>query len=82
MNKKSKELLEQLSNSFGPSGFEREPIKIIKDYIEPYSDSIRFDKLGSLLFTRNGEATDPVILLPGHIDEVGFVISGINEKVF
>ncbi|MBC8183776.1 M42 family metallopeptidase [candidate division KSB1 bacterium] len=82
MNKKSKELLEQLSNSFGPSGFEREPIKIIKNYIEPYSDSIRFDKLGSLLFSKNGEAKNPVILLPGHIDEVGFVISGINDKGF
>lgn len=82
MNKKSKKLLEQLSNSFGPSGFEREPIKIIRDYIEPFSDSIRFDKLGSLLFSKNGEAAKPVILLPGHIDEVGFVISGINDKGF
>ena len=58
MNKKSIKLLEQLSNSFGPSGFEREPIKIVRDYIEPYSDSIRFDKLGSLLFTKIGQADE------------------------
>ena len=82
MDKRSKKLLEQLSNSFGPSGFEREPIKIIKDYVEPFSDSIRFDKLGSLLFSKNGEKKEPTILLPGHIDEVGFVISGINDKGF
>jgi len=82
MNQASKNLLEKLCNSFGPSGFEREPIKITKDYIEPYCDEIRFDKLGSLLFTKKGNSSSPVILLPGHIDEVGFVISSINEKGF
>ncbi|MCU0643041.1 MAG: M42 family metallopeptidase, partial [bacterium] len=42
----------------------------------------QFDKLGSLLFTKKGTANNPVILLPGHIDEIGFVVSGINEKGF
>ena len=82
MNQKSKNFLKELSNSFGPSGFEREPIKITKEYIEPLCDEMRFDKLGSLLFKKKGSSTKPVILLPGHIDEIGFVISGINEKGF
>ncbi len=82
MNQSAKTFLEQLSNSFGPSGFEREPIKIAKDYIAPFSDEINFDKLGSLLFKKKGTSAKPVILLPGHIDEIGFVISGINEKGF
>jgi len=82
MNENSLRVLESLCNSFGPSGFEREPIKIAKQYIESSCDKIRFDKLGSLLFTKNGAADNPVILLPGHIDEIGFVISGINEKGF
>lgn len=82
MNQTSKQFLEQLSNSFGPSGFEREPIKLTKQYIEPFCDEIHFDKLGSLLFKKNGSSTKPVILLPGHIDEIGFVISGINKKGF
>ncbi|UCE08271.1 MAG: M20/M25/M40 family metallo-hydrolase, partial [bacterium] len=41
-----------------------------------------FDKLGSLLFKKKGSSISPIILLPGHIDEIGFVISGINEKGF
>ncbi len=82
MNEKSYQLLERLCNSFGPSGFEREPIKIAKEFIEPYCDDFQFDKLGSLLFTKKGTANNPVILLPGHIDEIGFVVSGINEKGF
>ncbi len=82
MNQTSKKFFEQLSNSFGPSGFEREAIKITKEYIGPFCDEIHFDKLGSLLFKKEGSSTKPVILLPGHIDEVGFIISGINEKGF
>jgi len=82
MNQASKNFLQKLSNSFGPSGFEREPIKITKEYIESYCDEIHFDKLGSLLFTKKGNSKKPAILLPGHIDEIGFVISGINEKGF
>ncbi len=82
MNKNSRAIFERLTNSFGPSGFEREPIKITKEYIEPFADEIRFDRLGSLLFTKKGSANRPVVLLPGHIDEVGFVISGINDKGF
>lgn len=82
MKDESKKLLERLCNSFGPSGFERESIKLTRDYIESYCDEIHFDKLGSLLFTKRGSSDKPVILLPGHIDEIGFVISGINDKGF
>lgn len=82
MLKEAKRFLENLSNSFGPSGFEREPIKLAKEYVTQFSDEILFDKLGSLLFKKKGTANEPIILLPGHIDEVGFVISGVNDKGF
>ncbi len=82
MEATSLQFLEQLSNSFGPSGFEREAIQIAKNYVEPYCDEIFFDKLGSCLFKKIGSADRPVILLPAHIDEIGFVVSGINEKGF
>lgn len=80
MKKSSLKFLENLCNSFGPSGFEREVIKIVKNYVEKFSDTITQDKLGSILFHKTGSSEKPVILLPGHVDEVGFVVSGINEK--
>lgn len=78
----SLEFLEQLSNSFGPSGFEREALQIAKNSVEPYCDEIYLDRVGSWLFKKTGSASRPIILLPGHIDEIGFVISEINEKGF
>lgn len=74
--------LEELTNCFGPSGFERAPAKIVKDYVSKFSDRVYTDKLGSLMFETKGTADSPVVLLPGHIDEVGFIISSINKQGF
>lgn len=76
------EFLRRLSESFGPSGFESEPARLLKDYVAPYSDEVRTDKLGSVLFSQRGSAEKPVVLLPGHIDEVGFIVSGISKQGF
>ena len=82
MEKKSLAFFETLSNSFGPPGFEREVLRVVKDYVTPFSDDIRQDKIGSLLFSAKGSSDRPVILMPGHVDEVGFIINGINDKGF
>ncbi|HDP96792.1 MAG TPA: M42 family peptidase [Euryarchaeota archaeon] len=82
MEKNSISFLERLTNCFGPSGFEREPLLIVKEYVKPHVDKITTDKLGSLHFEKRGSADFPRVLLPGHVDEVGFVISGINKQGF
>ena len=67
-------------DSFGPSGFERETSKIVKEYIQEYADEIHLDKLGSLIAVARGREERPHVLVAGHVDEVGFVISGIDEQ--
>jgi endoglucanase len=79
-DEKSIDFLRRLTESFGPSGFEREAARIIKEYMKPYSDDILTDKLGSIVFVRKGSVERPHVLLAGHIDEVGFVVSGIDEN--
>ncbi|HEX7392173.1 MAG TPA: M42 family metallopeptidase [Thermoplasmata archaeon] len=71
--------LGELTDCFGPSGFEREPARIVRDYVKKYSDQVFTDKLGSLMFKKKGSADNPVVLIPGHVDEVGFIISSINK---
>jgi len=82
MEKDSVEFFERLSNCFGPSGFEREALKIMREYVKPYSDRVSVDKLGSLIFEKKGTADAPVILLPGHVDEVGYMVSNITKQGF
>jgi putative aminopeptidase FrvX len=78
MDDKSFGFLEELCNSPGPSGFEGKPIRLIKDYIKPYADSIYTDKMGNLFFERTGRKGGPTILIPGHVDEIGFMVSSVN----
>jgi len=77
---KAMKFMKDLMESFGPSGFEKEPAKIVKDYMTPYSDEILTDKLGSIIFATKGKAERPRVLMAGHMDEVGFVVTGIDEK--
>lgn len=82
MDQDELKILKELSESFGPPGFERETASIVKKYVKDFADEINIDKLGSVMFTIKGTAEKPVILIPGHIDEIGFVISGIHKSGF
>ncbi|TFG13981.1 M42 family peptidase [Candidatus Thorarchaeota archaeon] len=72
------ELLEKLCNEFGPSGHEEEVQRIVRKYGEKYADDIVFDRLGSLAFKKG--TTGPKIMLAGHVDEIGFVISEVTKE--
>jgi endoglucanase len=78
MEDTSLDFLKRLSESFGPSGFERDPVSIVKGWVQPFADGIANDRLGSLHFSAKGKPGQPVVLLPGHVDEVGFIVSGVN----
>ncbi len=73
-------ILKRMLESFGPSGFERETTRLITEYMKNYADDIMVDKLGSTVFVAKGSEERPHVLLAGHIDEVGFIVSGIEEK--
>jgi endoglucanase len=73
-------LLEALCNSFGPSGHEHEAQKIARDYGAKYADEVLYDRMGSVVFRRGDKG--PKIMLAGHIDEIGFVITEIEKKGF
>lgn len=76
----SVKLFGKMSESFGPSGFENETAGIVKEAAAGLADQVRKDKLGSLIFTHRGSEESPNVLLAGHMDEVGFVVTGVDEK--
>ena len=51
----------------------------MKKYVEPYSDSINYDTLGSLIAQKKGNG-DVRIMIAGHVDEIGFLVSKIDEE--
>ena len=68
--------------AFGPSGFEREVSALSKEYMGPYADEVVADKLGTVTFVARGSADRPRVLLAGHVDEVGFIVSSITDEGF
>jgi endoglucanase len=78
LDDKAIEIMREMMEAFGPSGFEREINGLVKDYMKNYSDEIISDKLGSIAFRIGGSG--PKVLLAGHTDEVGFIISSVSDE--
>ena len=72
--------LEELCNAFGPSGHEHEVQKIVRDHGAKFADEVTYDRLGSVVF-RKGDG-GPKIMIAGHADEIGFVITHIEKNGF
>ena len=75
-----KELIRKLTAVSSPSGRE-EPVRaVIKEEIARYVDEIYEDKLGNLIAAKHGGNTK--VLLAAHMDEVGMIVTDIDEEGF
>jgi tetrahedral aminopeptidase len=75
------ELLKTLTDAFGPSGFEEEVRDTLRQIVEPLVDEVRVDTLGNLIATRRGSG-DTTLMLDAHMDEIGFIVSYIEDGGF
>jgi endoglucanase len=75
-----KELLQQLSNAHGTSGNEESIYALIKKEITPYVDEILEDTMGNLIAVKHGD--DFKVMLAAHMDEIGLMVSYVDEKGF
>lgn len=75
-------LLKSLSELNGVSGFEYHVASFIRQRIEPYVDEIQFDGLGSLIAIKKGTHPTLKLMVAAHMDEVGFLISQIEDSGF
>jgi len=80
-----KKLLKQLTETFGPSGYEDEVRKLVRAEVKPFADEIKVDALGSLIVrkkpTRQTKDTKR-IMIAAHMDEIGLIVSHVDEKGF
>lgn len=64
-----------------PSGFE-EPIQALaREYITPHADQVRTDVHGNLIASV-GDSDGPRLMLAGHCDQIGMLISYIDDQGF
>ncbi len=75
-------MLKELTDAKGIPGNEREVREVMKKYIEPFADELTSDGLGSLIAKKVGKEDGPKIMVAGHMDEVGFMVTQIDDKGF
>ena len=74
-------MLRELTEAAGLPGFEQEVRAVVRKYVEGYAE-VTQDKLGSIICRKQGTSDRPRIMLPGHIDEIGFMVTHITEEGF
>ena len=75
-------MLKELTDAKAIPGNEREARDVMRKYIEPFADRMDTDNLGSLIAEKVGDPNGPKIMVAGHLDEVGFMITQIDDKGF
>lgn len=78
MQKSTLEMFETLTELQGAPGDE----KLVRDYmssqLSTYADEMIYDNLGSVFGVKHGEG--PRVMVAGHMDEVGFMVTQITEN--
>lgn len=75
-------LLAELTNAYGPTGYEGPVREIMRREFARYCDQIETDGIGSLIARLRGTADEPRIMMAAHMDEVGLVVKYVTPEGF
>ena len=78
MNKTTLEMFKTLTELQGASGDEKRVREYMSEQLEKYADEVIYDHLGSVFGVKKGSG--PKIMVAGHMDEVGFMVTQITEN--
>lgn len=79
--KKRMKIYEDLVNLHGIAGHEKSVRNYMREEIKKHTDEIIQDKLGSIFGVLRG-SDSPVIMIAGHMDEVGAIVTSITKEGF
>ncbi|WP_026676625.1 M42 family metallopeptidase [Fictibacillus gelatini] len=78
MNSDTLQLFKTLTELPGAPGFEHEVRKFVRTELEAVADEVIQDGLGSIFGVRRGKG--PKVMVAGHMDEVGFMVTNITKN--
>ena len=76
---KTELLLQELTEANGVSGYEGEVRQIIAHEMQSLTDTIEYDKMGSIIGVKTGSAESPRVMIISHMDEIGFMVKEITS---
>jgi tetrahedral aminopeptidase len=90
------ELIRELTETWGPPGNEAPVRAVIERHIHDLVDEMRVDRMGNLIALKHATAQSPranrrnsansrgptKVMLSAHMDEIGFIITHVDDKGF
>ncbi|MBN2045204.1 MAG: M42 family metallopeptidase [Anaerolineales bacterium] len=78
-----KELVKKLTQTTAPSGYETNLRSVIEEELKGSTDQIRVDGLGNMIVRKGPEQPGaPTIMLAAHMDEIGLMVTHVDENGF
>jgi len=77
-----RELIRKLVETYGPSGAEEKIRAAIRAEVTSLADEVRVDPLGSLIVRKQGSGEGKRIAVAAHMDEIGIMVTYVDEKGF
>ena len=75
--------LQNLTQAFGVSGYEKQIREVILEEVKGYADEVTVDALGNLILFKKGTGSNKKkIMMSAHMDEIGFQVMKIDDKGF
>jgi putative aminopeptidase FrvX len=76
------EFLHRLLTAPGTPGHEEAPAAVWREAAEEFADEVTLDAMGTSVARVGGRSDHPLLAVVGHIDEIGLLVSHINDKGF
>jgi len=80
MMEKTLQLFKTLTELPGIAGNEHAVRSFMREQLSKYTDEIVQDKLGSVFGVKRGDENGPTVMVAGHMDEVGFMVTSITDS--
>lgn len=75
-------LLARVCEAPGAPGFEQKIRKLVLEELEGIADEVRTDNMGNIIALKRGKSSAKRVMAAAHLDEIGFVVTHIDDKGF
>jgi putative aminopeptidase len=77
-----RESLRDLVALHGAPGFEQSPAAYFQKRVEGLADTVEMDRYGNVTAVKRGRHEHPRLMISAHLDEIGFIVKGIESSGF
>lgn len=82
MRAESLKFLKELVEAPSPSGYEQPAAEVFRAEMQSVADEVTTDVMGSVHALLKGKRNGPSVMVAGHIDEIGFMVTYITDEGF